>query len=349
MRLFLFLTCAFVLVSCSEFNKRGNNKSWATGKPGEIMVVCTDHLWLSAEMDSMLVRLSPPEEPYFPLEYAFNFSQRNALGFNSTFKPTRNVLIIEVQDSLSKPYDFYIEKDKWSIGQTVVQLNIKGGHALGKLDDEVLAEIRSAFEQGELDRNVERFRAKSNAIVKDMVLQKFGFQIDFPKGVRVLNDVDNFLRIDVPDRSREMPLDGGPDVQTSRANFIVSSSLLWEQVYESEKQFELLELLRHQDTILKKYAPHEKEGAYLTTEYDTVVYPLIQKLDINGVEVYEIKGQYRIGGRNDVFMGGPFVSYSFLNHKTNKIVTLFGMVHGPSERLLTYIREHKSLIRTMKL
>jgi len=38
-----------------------------------------------------------------------------------------------------------------------------------------------------------------------------------------------------------------------------------------------------------------------------------------------------------------------VNPNTNKIVTLFGMVHGPSEPLLNYIREHKALIRTLKL
>jgi len=185
--------------------------------------------------------------------------------------------------------------------------------------------------------------------VKSILQAKYGLTFDFPVGVDVLNDVDDFMRFDIPDRSREMPLDGGADVQTSKANFILSSVLIWQQDYTMPEQLTMMNLLDFQDTILKKYAPHEKKGAYLATEYDTLVYPISQTLPINGVDMVEIKGQYRIRGRSDVFMGGPFVSYSFVNPKTNKIVTVFGMVHGPSEPLLTYIREHKALVRTLKI
>ena len=156
------------------------------------------------------------------------------------------------------------------------------------------------------------------------------------------------MRIDIPDRSREMPLDGG-NVQTSKANFIMSYVLLWERDFNDPSHFTREVLLQHQDSILKKFAPHEKEGAYLATEYDTIVYPVSKTIEVAGQEMIEIKGQYRIRGRSDVFMGGPFVSYSFVNPNTNKIVTLFGMVHGPSEPLLNYLREHKALIRTLKL
>jgi hypothetical protein len=101
--------------------------------------------------------------------------------------------------------------------------------------------------------------------------------------------------------------------------------------------------------MLKKYAPHEKKGAYLATEYDTVVYPILRKFELNGIELFEVKGQYRIGGRVDVFMGGPFVSYFFKHPRTHKLILIFGMVHGPSEPLLNYIREHKALVQTLKV
>lgn len=349
MRSIIFISSLLLLFSCSEFNKRKNNETWATGKPGQVLVVCTDHLWMSAEMDSLLLRIAPPEPPFFPLEYAFQFSHRNVLGFTSNFKSSRNIMIVEIHDSLKTAYDIQFKQNKWVKGQTVIQLYIQSQKALNEVNDEITMQIQEAYEKGEIQRYVTHYKSKSNGLVKDIIQQKFGCSIDFPKGVSVLNNVENFLRIDVPDRSREMPLDGGKNYQTSKANFILSSTLFWTQDFENQQQFELRSLLAHQDSMLKRFAPHEKEGAYFTTEYDTVVYPIIQKLNISGVDVYEIKGHYRIGGRSDVFMGGPFVSYSFHVPQRNQIVSLFGMVHGPSERLLTYLREHKSLIHTLSL
>lgn len=344
---------AFVIItlaSCSEFNKRRNNETWASGKPGHVLVVCTDELWQSTDLDSFFIKIAPAEQPYYPYEYAFKFNQKNVVGFNGNFKSTRNILIIERHDNAQySPATVNVIHNKWVKGQVVVEVFFQDIADLRKIASADLAVITSAFEEAEMNRLVKHFVSKSNSVLSGILEKKYGFAMDIPSGVDVLNDVDDFLRVDVPDRSREMPLDAGSGVQTSKANFILSSVMFWQQDYKSAEQLNMLALLDFQDTILKKYAPHEKEGAYLATEYDTLVYPVSQKLMINGIEMTEIKGQYRIRGRSDVFMGGPFVSYSFKNPKTNKIVTVFGMVHGPSEPLLTYIREHKALLRTVKI
>ena len=348
-----FFSLALVLstlASCSEFNKRRNNETWATGKPGQVLVVCTDQLWQSTDLDSFFIQISPSEAPYYPTEYAFQFSQKNVVGFNSNFKSTRNILIIEQHKNAQySPAKINIVENKWVKGQVVVEVFFQDISDFRNIPIEDLRAITAAFEKAEIDRYVKHFTSKTNASVKSLIRGKYGMALDFPAGVEVLNDVDDFMRIDIPDRSREMPLDAGSGVQTSKANFILSSVLIWQQDYLSADQLSMMNLLSFQDTILKKYAPHQKENAYLATEYDTLVYPISQVLTINGIGMTEIKGQYRIRGRSDVFMGGPFVSYSFVNPKTNKIVTVFGMVHGPSEPLLTYIREHKALLRTLKI
>jgi hypothetical protein len=348
-----FLPFAFVfltLASCSEFNKRRNNETWATGKPGQVLVVCTDELWQSTQLDSFFIQISPAEAPYYPFEYAFKFNQKNVVGFNSNYKSTRNILIIEKHEGAEyAPAKVNIIRNKWVKGQVVVEVFFNDVQDVNNISLADLNAITQAFEEAEIDRYVKHFNSKSNNSVKTILQAKFGLTFDFPVGVDVLNDIDDFMRLDIPDRSREMPLDGGANVQTSKANFILSSVLIWQQDYTGPEQLTMMNLLDFQDTILKKYAPHEKKGAYLATEFDTLVYPISQTLPINGVDMVEIKGQYRIRGRSDVFMGGPFVSYSFVNPKTNKIVTLFGMVHGPSEPLLTYIREHKALVRTLKI
>lgn len=349
MKYLSLLFFAVLFSSCTEFNKRRNNETWATGKPGQVLVVCTDDLWMSSDLDSFFIQLAPPEEPYYPLEYAFRFNQKNVSGFNSNFRSTRNILIVERHDNAKySPAKVNIIRNKWVKGQVVVEVffqKIQDLHALSLAE---ITEITAAFEEAEISRLINHYTSKSNHTIKALIKEKYGIELHIPVGVEVVNDKDDFMRLDVPDRSREMPLDGG-NVQTSKANFIMSYVLLWQRDYTSESDYTWESNLQYQDSILKKYAPHEKEGAYLATEYDTVVYPIAQKLEIAGHTMIEIKGQYRVRGRSDVFMGGPFVSYSFIHPSTNKIVTLFGMVHGPSEALLNYIREHKALMRTLKI
>ncbi len=344
-----FLFVATILGACTEFNKRRNNDTWATGKPGQVLVVCTDELWLSSDLDTFFIQLAPAEEPYYPFEYAFQFNQKNVVGFNSNFKSTRNILIIERHNNAKySPAKINIIKDKWVKGQVVVEVFFQKIQDLYTLSSAEIAEITAAFEQAEMSRLINHYESKSNNTIKALIKDKYGVALHIPVGVEVINDIDDFMRLDIPDRSREMPLDGGA-VQTTKANFIMSYVLLWQRDYTKESDFTQAAIIQYQDSVLKKYAPHEKEGAYLATEYDTLVYPIAQNIEIAGQNMIEIKGQYRIRGRSDVFMGGPFVSYSFVNPNTKKIVTLFGMVHGPSEPLLNYIREHKALIRTLKL
>ena len=343
------LILAALFSSCNEFNKRRNNETWATGKPGQVLVVCTDELWLSTDLDSFFIDLAPTEAPYYPFEYAFKFNQKNVAGFNSTFRSTRNILIIERHDNAKySPAKVNIIKDKWVQGQVVVEVFFQKIQDLRALSKTEISEITSAYEEAEISRLVKHYNTKANNTLKALIKDKYGIELHLPVGVEVINDIDDFMRLDIPDRSREMPLDGG-DVQTARANFIMSYVLLWQRDLTSSDDFSSAAILQAQDSVLKKYAPHEKEGAYLATEYDTVVYPIAQNLEIAGQPMIEIKGQYRIRGRSDVFMGGPFISYSFVNPKTNKIITVFGMVHGPSEPLLNHIREHKALIQTLNI
>lgn len=349
-RITIFIALAFLLFACDDFTKGKKGGALATGKPGEVLVVCTDDLWNSGEIDSLIYALAKEEEPYYPLEYTFKFYQKNAGGFNHIHKKVRNILIIQQQNNAQfSPAKVEFVRDKWVKGQLVTEVTFKEKADLLQVAKYDAEKIAHRFEESEIDRIVEANRLAKMKPLAKKIYEKYGVYLDFPSGSEVKSDKDIFLRIDIPERSREMKLDGGPAYETQRANFILSSWLMWQVDYTKKEQLESKNLLHAQDSILKIYAPHHKEGAYMATEYDSLVYPVSQVFEYNDLYTVEIKGQYRMNGRDDVFMGGPFVSYSFVHPKTNKLITMFGMVHGPSEPLINYIREHKGLFRTLHL
>lgn len=349
-KLLFIALIAITIVSCDDFTRGKKSGALATGKPGEILLVCTDDLWNSSEIDSLIYALAEEVEPYYPLEYKFKFYHKNAGGFNHLHKKVRNILIVQQQDNAQySPAKIEFKQDKWVKGQTVVEISFKELSDLLQVIKYDALKISKRFEEGEIARNIEGYKLAKMKPLGDKVFNKYGMRIDFPAGAQVLSDKNEFMRIDIPDRSREMKLDGGANYETQRANFIQSSLLMWQQDYRSKDQLSKASLLASQDSIFKLYAPHHKEGAYMATEYDSLVYPLADIFEFNGLYTVEMKGQYRMNGRDDVFMGGPFVSFSFVNPNTNKLITLYGMVHGPSEPLINYIREHQSLFRTIQL
>ena len=351
MRTVLFFLATWILLSsCDDFTKGKKGGALATGKPGEILMVCTDNLWNSSEVDSLIYALAKEEEPYYPIEYAFKFYHKNVIGFNHLHKKVRNIIILEQQHNAQySPAKIETIKNKWVKGQTVVEITFKSPEDLLNLIKYDAAKITEIFEESELNRNVQSYQMAKMTPLANKLFGKYKFKLAFPGGAQILSEKDDFMRIDIQDRSREMKLDGGNNYETQRANFILSSVMIWQQDYTNKAQLSKESLLAIQDSTLKIYAPHHKEGAYMATEYDSLVYPMAKVFEFNDLYTVEIKGQYRMNGRDDVFMGGPFVSYSFVNPNTNKLVTIYSIVHGPSESLINYIREHKSIFRTLSL
>jgi hypothetical protein len=347
-KLLIFGLLLLVFSSCETLTKRARNTDIATGKPGEVLVVCSDALWNSPEMDSLILSLAGEEEPYYPMEYNFRFYQKNIISFTSLYKKVRNIMIIERQQNARfSPAQVKLVKNKWVTDQLVIEITYQNKEDLVNLIQYDADKLFKALEEIELVRNEKAFRASKMGPLRTKLAEKYGFRIDVPSGTEIRSNTGEFMRLDLPERSREMVMDGGPDFQTQKANFILSSILIWQQDYKHKEQLTPAALLRHQDSILKLYAPHERKGAYMGTEYDSLVYPVSRVFEHNGLYTVEIKGQYRMNGRDDVFMGGPFVCYSFVQPTTNKLITLFGLVHGPSETLINYIREHKAIFRTL--
>jgi hypothetical protein len=60
----------------------------------------------------------------------------------------------------------------------------------------------------------------------------------------------------------------------------------------------------------------------------------------------EVRGLWDL--END-FMGGPFISYTFLDEKNNRVVTLDGYIYYPNETKRTHLRELEAIFHSLKM
>ena len=60
----------------------------------------------------------------------------------------------------------------------------------------------------------------------------------------------------------------------------------------------------------------------------------------------ELRGLWRT---EKAFMGGPFLSYTVLDEKRNRIITAEGFVFAPSLDKRNYVRELQAIIQTVEI
>jgi hypothetical protein len=74
---------------------------------------------------------------------------------------------------------------------------------------------------------------------------------------------------------------------------------------------------------------------------DEFVTPVSRTITLKKQRATEIRGLWEV--RKD-FMGGPFVSYTFVDERTNMVITLDGYVYAPNEPKLSMLRQVQSVL-----
>ena len=67
--------------------------------------------------------------------------------------------------------------------------------------------------------------------------------------------------------------------------------------------------------------------------------------DFPGGYAVETRGLWEV--END-FMGGPFISYTFIDQENNKVITLDGYVYNPNDVKKNYLRQLEGIFFAAK-
>ena len=68
--------------------------------------------------------------------------------------------------------------------------------------------------------------------------------------------------------------------------------------------------------------------------------------ETENTKVLETRSLWKVEG---AFMSGPFINYSFLDKKNNRMLVAEGFVYAPSEPKRDYIFELESIIKSIKI
>jgi len=311
---------AALLISGCKSNSGTTILPSISGKAGEVAVVCSKVEW-EAEPGNTVRSILTQEVPFLPqVEPMYDLFNVPQQAFNKIFQVHRNILIIDTDPSHTES-KFIIGGDVWAAPQLVLKVEAPNAAEATKLIQEKGDEILNLLAKAERARVITNSKASENAALRTEVNHMIGGSPYFPKGFTVKKECDNFIWI------------------SSETTFTIQGILIWKYPYTSEEDLTPEALAAKRNEITKAQIPCTTENSYMIL--NPTIFPGYEYLKLDGRDIVEMRGLWE--AYND-FMGGPFVSHSFLSRDGQWVITMDSFVYAPKYDKRSYIRQVESLL-----
>ena len=318
------LCLSYLLISCMD-NTVVLPRS--VGAFNKVTVVAKGSLWAGDVGDQirnsfgeLMVGLPQPEKTLSVGHVAPN-------GFTSMMRSNRNVLVIELSDKES-----YVKTtNKYANPQTLIYLSAKDKMGLLSSLEEHMSEIIQTFKESDIKVLQRSFFNKRVNDSMYKTLKKLNISLTIPEEFKTVDDTGDFLWL-------RQHLKSGIARGAGNNNILVYSLPLNDQTMSSDN------IISMRDQIGEKYIPGSKQGMYMITE--AAYTPLTNKTEILGNNAFETRGKWEV--KND-FMAGPFLNYSIIDKKNNRLLVVEGFTYAPSVNKREFLFELEAIAKSLKI
>jgi len=345
----LFLTGIYLafLTSCSfSFDESGVLPP-ASGETGEVVLVMDPEKWAGALGEEIRKTFRSPVPGLLQDEPLFNLVHVDPYKLTNVLKGAQNLIFVtSLQgnsrgDQVLKNYFtdeslqriesdsniyMYTKEDEWAKGQHILHLFQKDNETLISKIASNREKLQNHFIEIDKQRLKQAvYKAKREKIMENRLLKEQQFFIRIPYGYEpaISNDKITWLR------QVGQPID--------KNLFITYTD------YNSESAFEADNIIKLRN---KKWRP------YLLGN-DTLSYNVVQPLAALDSAVINFQGKYAVTLRgswklNNDSMGGPFVSYTFVDEKQARLYYIEGFVYAPGKNKRDLLREMEVILSTFR-
>ena len=321
----------------------------ASGKPGDIFLVMDSAKWageLGAEIKNTFqadVKGLPRKEPLFKLIYI------NPLKLNSVLKNAKNMIFVTSLESSSRETAelkryftkgsleqinrdstlFYkINKNVFAKGQEVIYL-------FGKTDKQLIRNIKQNGNRvinylNSIERNrliYSLYGGLEQKGINKRMLQEYNYWMRIPNGYNIAIWEDEFIWL------------RNPGVGYDKNLFITYKN------YTDEKQLTTDSIIEWRNRITKKYIYEDPENPKSFVVTETLVPPFGEIISFNDKYTNKVKGLWKT---NNLSMGGPFVSYVFVDQQLARLFYVDGFLYSPGKDQREFMRELETIIETFR-
>ncbi|MFT5749327.1 MAG: hypothetical protein ACI93S_000582 [Ancylomarina sp.] len=293
-----------------------------TGQSGEVIVLTSKSLFDGIVGDSIKAIFNdiqfgmPQDEPVMDL-YHLNYE-----SFTSVFKTQRSILEIKVSPSVKKTR-LIIKTNMYARTQAFMRIEAASKKEILEVIEKNRTQILAYFLKSERTRKVDVISKAPVQEIFDYLKKNKQFTLAFPSGYEIGKIEPDFFWV-----KKESP-------QSSQGMFIYTYDYLEEEAFDKNS------ILMIRNAMLKDLVPGQNKGSYMTTEMN---FPISFKhFDFKGNYAVEMRGLWKVNGD---FMGGPFVSTTFLDSVNNRIICMDSYVYFPNHNKRELLRELEAVMHT---
>ena len=347
--IFSTLILFYLLSNCSSDNQTSNNfLPNATGTESEMLIVM-DSSKFKNNLGRSLINVFgeniyglPQPEPYFDLKYIRPNNFNNILKFAKniiiTFtlegnSPSSRLLRKEFNQSsiekIEKDTSLFmmIKKDQYAKGQEILYLFSKDDSTLLEHIKKNKNKLRNYFENRVIKNVNKKKLSNTNKNISKDLIKRFGYNITVPSGFSIGKLDSQFVWL------REI------DPELEKNIFIYFENYISDEIFYKKN----IEDFRKKIS-LKYLRDIENPSIYMTYQKEL---PFLKK-EVNFKKRFSIetRGLWKL---SDISGGGPFLSYTFVDKKSNRLYYLEGYVYAPGSKKRDLMREIYSILWSFKI
>ncbi len=302
-------------------------KPSASGRAGELLAVMNNSLWEGQVGTAFENIFRAPISTLNQPEPMFNVIFIPTREFSTVFESHRHIFMLEVDETLERPR-IEFRRDVYSYPQKVIRVTAPSEESAVRILENNKEQFFDRFLAVEYLRLENAYRRMLQTSSHQTAKNMFGVDMAIPEGYFVAVEGENFIWLR----------------KTATREEFDQSVMIWTMDYtDPAVDFDEDVIWARRDSITQRYIPGQFPGSYMTT-YNTEplkLRPEFREVDFNGKYAIEARSLWRVEGD---FMGGPFVTYTFVHEETNRLFMMDGWVFAPRYDKRDYLRQVEAII-----
>lgn len=324
MKPYLLIALMVLAISCSE--EQGRQPS-ATGRSGEMLVVMNKAHWENKPGEIIKNTFTAQIPMFTQPEPFFNLVQIDHQSFTKLFESHRNIFIVDIDPSLAKA-KIEASRDVWSFPQMVIRVYAPNAEVLEKVMEGNQQQFIEYYLKTERERMINAYSRMINNTARNTLRDRLGIDMKIPEGYFVAKEEDRFVWLR----------------RTATREDLDMGVLITVLPYrDPKKDFDHKVIWARRDSITRAHVPGQFAGSYMTTYPD--IPPLFREINFNERYAVEAQGLWRVEGD---FMGGPFINYTMVDEKRNRLINVDAFVYYPNKNKRDYLRQLQALIYSIE-
>lgn len=310
----------FSFIACDEQVRR---EPRSVGATSEILVVSQNTAqWEGRQGEAIRAYFAQPQYGLPQQEPLYKLAHITVDGLSDMFRKHRNILIIENNPRLETAL-VETRSNLWAKPQRVIKIVAADADQWVEAFRQHQEGFKVLIDRTERERLMNIFRPTTKADVVEELYNHMGFTMMVPEGFFVAKKEDGFIWI-----RKEM-------VDLSQA--LIAYSIPYRDTFDLNPS----RLIAVRDSILRKHIPGPTQGSFMATDTDFIP-PRFNRTDQFVTDfAVETRGLWRVVGD---FMGGPFLSYTIVDAKNGRLLTLEGYVYAPHKDKRDYLRQLEAIL-----